>query len=297
VGPDGRSESVQTLRGDETTWTRLLDVARTGSLFADRRAVLVRGAEGLKGPDDGLAEYFKDPTPGLTLILLVTKPDKRKPVWKRVLEEAEVVSAEPLKARSLRGHVGEELRRRGLAMDEEALDELIERVGQDLRRLMGEIDKLQAFAAGRSRFTADDVAAVLGRGLARPLWVLADALASRQRELALRLLDEALEEGEAGPYILAALHRSLRQMGLVRSLRQASWGEIASRLRVPPFKVKDLVEAGQLWTEDALQQALDALGKADRQIKNSADPRVALAAAVVRACGGPRATGAPRKGR
>jgi len=298
VGREGRSESVQTVRGDETTWARLLDLARTGSLFAERRAILVRGAEALKGSDDGLVEYLEDPAPGLTLILLAAKPDKRKASWKRILEQAEVVPAEPLKGRALRARVADELRRRGLEMDEEALDELLARVGQDLRRLMGEIDKLQAFAGGRSRLAAEDVAAVLGRGLARPLYEMADALAARRWDVTLRLLDEALEEGEAPVYVLGVLHRSLRQMRAVRSMRQASSGEMASRLRVPPFKVNDVVKAGRLWTDEALAQAFAALGKADREIKTSVDPRVALLGAVRRACGAEgEASRGPRRGR
>ena len=298
VGLEGRSDSVQTLRGDETPWARLLDLARTRSLFAERRAILVRGAESLKGPDEGLAEYLADPTPGVALILLAAKPDKRKTAWKRLLEAAEVVSAEPLKGRALRAHVADELRRRGLAMDGDALDELLERVGGNLRRLMGEIDKLLAFAEGRPRLTAEDVAAVLGRGVARPLYALADALCSRERELALRLLHEALEEGEAPVYVLGALHRSLRTVRAVRGLRGSSWGEIASRLRVPPFKVKDLVEAGGLWTDKELEEATSALGKADRQLKTSVDPRVALLVAVGQACGSGRGvSGAQRRGR
>ena len=297
VGREGRSESVQSVRGDETSWSRLLDLARTGSLFAERRAILVRGADALRGADDGLAEYLEDPTPGLSLILLAAKPDKRKGAWKRVLEAAEVVPAEPLKGRALRAHVADELRRRGLALDEEALDELLERVGQDLRRLMGELDKLLAFGAGE-RLTAEQVAAVLGQGVARPLWAMADALATRKRELTLRLLDEALEEGETAVYVLGALHRSLRTVRAVRSFRQASWGEIASRLRVPPFKVKHLVEAGRLWSDEDLRDAFAALGRADRQMKTSVDPRVALTAAVGQACGaGREASGAPRRGR
>jgi len=42
--------------------------------------------------------------------------------------------------------VEEALRGRGLRFAPDALDELIAEVGQDLRRLMGEVDKLEAFA-------------------------------------------------------------------------------------------------------------------------------------------------------
>lgn len=287
--PSGeRGDSLHSLRGDETSWSRLLDLARTGSLFAERRAILVRGAEGLKGGDEGLQEYLEDPSPGVTLVLMAAKPDKRKTAWKRLLERAEVVSVEPLKPRALRAHVGEELRRRGLELGEEAVDELVERVGQDLRRLMGEIDKLQAFASQGSALSAEDVAAVLGRSVARPLYEMADALAGRKRERALRLLDEALEDGESPQYILGALYRALRNLVFVKGAGRAPWGELASRLRVPPFKVEALVQAGRQWSEADLRSAVSALAEADRQMKTSVDARVALLVAVSRACGAGR---------
>jgi DNA polymerase III delta subunit len=41
-------------------------------------------------------------------------------------------------------------------------------VGGDLRRLMGELEKLETFAEGRA-ISAEDVASLAGRGLGRPL--------------------------------------------------------------------------------------------------------------------------------
>src|SRR6185295_2026030 len=133
--------------------------------FAEKRAVVVRNAEGLKGEGEEMAGYLADPTPGVTLVLLAAKPDKRTKVWKKVLDEAAVTPAEALKGRGVRAFALDRLRQRKLRVDEDGVDELVARVGQDLRRLMGEIDKLEAFAQGGSRTTlsADDVAAVMGR--------------------------------------------------------------------------------------------------------------------------------------
>src|SRR5688572_7965696 len=99
---DDRTEAVQVLRGDETTWARVLDAARSGSLFASHRAVVVRNAEALKGEGDDVPAYLDDPTPGVALILVAAKPDKRKVLWKRLFERAEVLPADPLKGRAIR---------------------------------------------------------------------------------------------------------------------------------------------------------------------------------------------------
>jgi DNA polymerase III delta subunit len=292
-----RTEAVQVFRGDETTWTRVLDAARSGSLFATRRAVVVRNAEALKGEGDDVPAYLDDPTPGVALILVAAKPDKRKVVWKRLFERAEVMSADPLKGRAIRTYVVEQLRRRKLALDDDGVLELVERVGQDLRRTMGEIEKLEAFAGSLGRrLTAEDVASVLGRGLARPLYRIADAFTARRTPTVLAYLEEALDDGEPALKVLGTLHRALRQVRGARALREAraSREEVASRLQVMPFKVGDLLEATRSWSEADLQKAMAALDLADRRVKTGSDPRMALTAAVVGACGGARSTSSSR---
>ena len=95
--------------------------------------------------------YLEDPTPGVLLSCWPAKPDKRKGGLEAAARpRARCSAAEPLKGRALRAlRPGPAAQARSCALREDALEELIERVGQDLRRLMGEIDKLEAFAADR----------------------------------------------------------------------------------------------------------------------------------------------------
>ena len=73
LGED-RQEGLQVLYGDETTWERLVAVAQTGSLFAPRRAIVVRRADQLKGDEERIAAYADDPSPEVTLVLMAPKP-------------------------------------------------------------------------------------------------------------------------------------------------------------------------------------------------------------------------------
>jgi DNA polymerase-3 subunit delta len=297
VGAD-RADSVQVLRGDETSWPRVVEAARTGSLFAARRAVVVRNADALKGDGEEMVAYIEDPAPDAAVILLVAKPDRRKTVWRKLMDAAEVTSAEPLKGRALRSRVVDRLRRRRLALRDDGLEELLERVGQDLRRLMGELDKLEAFGS-TAPLSADDVAAVLGRGLAPPLYRLGDAFASRRGRQTLEILQALLDEGEVPLKVLGTFHRSLRQVRGALALRgsRGAREELVSRLGVLPFKVGDVLEASRSWSEDDLRRAFAALDRADRRMKSGGEPGTALAAAVAEACGGERPRSAVPPGR
>ena len=127
VGQD-RADSLQVFRGDEATWMRVVEAARTGSLFAARRAVVVRNADALKGDGEEMIAYVEDPSSDVSVILLTVKPDKRKTVWKRLMDGATVVPVEPLKGRALRARVVERVRQRNLPLRDDGLEELLERV-------------------------------------------------------------------------------------------------------------------------------------------------------------------------
>jgi DNA polymerase-3 subunit delta len=293
---DDRQDALQVLYGDEAKWEEVLGAARTGSLFVARRAIVVRRAELLKygsaagGDDDPVETYAADPPPDVTLVLLAARPDRRRNPWKKLLPKAAVHDASPRKGRALRAHVEEELRGRGLRFAPDALNELISEVGQDLRRLMGEVDKLEAFAGGRKEISADDVAAVLGRGLGQPLYLLSDAYASRDVSASLELVERLLGDGEEGLRILSTLHRSLRQVRGARAMREARVprDEIGAKL-LPPnmqFKLDALLEASRRWSEAELRRGLAALGRADRRMKRGGDAATTLVAAVAESCGG-----------
>ncbi len=319
IGPD-RQDALQVLYGDERKWEDVLGQARTGSLFVARRAIVVRRAELLKyanapaedepaagrktkakAGEDPVEAFALDPAPGVTIVLMAVKPDRRRTPWKKLLPIATVHDVSPKKGRALRAHVEAELRSRGLRFAPDALNELLAEVGQDLRRLMGEVDKLEAFTEGRKDITADDLGAVLGRGLGQPLYLLSDSFSGRDLVASLEHVERLLGDGEEGLRILTTLHRSLRQVRGAAAMREAraSREAIGAKL-LPPnmqFKLDALLDASRRWTEADLRRALAALGQADRRMKRGGDSATTLVAAVAESCGGERRPTSPRRGR
>ncbi len=333
IGREDRADALATFHGDESRWAAVLAAARMGSLFTTRRAVVVRRAdqfaEDRRGEEDAAAgeedsgggrpaagertrraaaakkehpllAYLDAPPPDVTLVLLAGRPDRRRNPWKRLAAEATLHSAEPKKGAALRAHVEQELRRRGLPLEADALQDLVDEVGQDLRRLMGELDKLEAWRGeGRQALSAADVHAVLGRGLGRPLYLLADAFAGRDLGRSLASLEELLDGGEEPLRILATLHRSVRQVRAAAAMSRSrvARDEIARALlpQNMQWKVDELLRTARRWTDVQLRRALVALDRADRQVKRGADAATSLVAAVAVGCGAgePAATSTP----
>ena len=148
-----RGEALSVLRGDETTWTRVLDAARSRSLFAPRR-VWSRRADALKGEGDGLAAYLTARMPsGVVLVLIAAKVDKRRSVWKAAAGAGARQRGRAAQGSGAAAAVSRTTRRRRLEIEPQGVEEIVARVGQDLGRVMGELTS-RGLRPGRGRLAA-----------------------------------------------------------------------------------------------------------------------------------------------
>lgn len=289
-----RDDGVSVFHGDETSWGRILESARTRSLFVSRRAIVVRGADGLRGDHAALEAYLDDPAPDVAIALVARKVDGRKQPWKLLSQRGTIHKAVTPRGRALEGWLREALSERGLRLTPDGEVELRERVGQDLRRLSGELDKLEAWKDKGKPLDAAAVAAIIGRGMAPPFYVFGDAVAERDVARSLELSEDMLEAGESAPGLIATMYRSLRQLRMLKALEaeRRPPDELVKALGLPAnmaFKLKILRGAARRWPEGELRRALAALAAADRLLKlGGSDPRVVVTQAVMAALGARR---------
>ena len=294
--------STATRRSGRTCWRGARGVAlrrEPGGGGAPRRAAEVRSArrttsaERGEGPGKGRSTRTRStptwrlPRPDATLVLVAAKPDKRRRPWKSLLAKADgprrrAPARAARCARTWRRSCG------GAAcgFTRDALDQLIDEVGQDLRRLMGEVDKLEAWAEGRTEISGEDVAAVLGRGLGQPLYLLSDAFAARDAPKALELLERLLGDGRGGPARAgdAPPHAAAGARGRGAAGGGRARGPRSGRACCPrtcSSSWRRCSTASRRWSEPELRRALARWDGPTGGMKRGADAAVALTSAVV----------------
>lgn len=125
-------------------------------MMADRRVVVVREAQALRSLD-ALEDYLKQPNPTTVLVFCHKhgKLDGRKGVFKSLQRVGVVYESKRVYDRQLPPFITRYLKRRGLGIDQQAVQMLASHVGADLCRLAGEMDKLVlAVAPGEQVVTA-----------------------------------------------------------------------------------------------------------------------------------------------
>jgi DNA polymerase-3 subunit delta len=202
------------------------------NFFGDERAASAQAVTETLGD---LARELKDfPWNNVRLLISAGKVDKRKVFFKTLDRIGAVESfagwsvddrdwADQAESWARQG-----LRARQQEISDEALAELVSRVGPNARQLDSEIEKLSLFAARKKVVETEDVAAVCTRNRVARAFALGDALGDRDVPRLLRRLDEELwemksdsQKSEIG--LLYGLIAKVRALLLLQEMLREGW--------------------------------------------------------------------------
>jgi DNA polymerase-3 subunit delta len=284
----------------ETGLAEVLDDARALSLFASERLIWVLSAEsalprGRGASEDDvdsdsgspsttgatpLADYLRNPTPGVTLVFEAIRfdfegDDKRKQDRVRKFYSAVPAVVEMHRYSPADAHSEAEslVREAGFRIDPAALDLLIEALGADMARIAVEIEKLALFAGERA-ISPDDIAALVPDARAATIFALVNALGRRDRARSLATLDTLAREGEYLPLALAFLSTQFRTALAAREAGLKSAGQVQqhfTRLGMPMWGSR----ADQVWqtvskfSRPQLERALGLIYWADKSLRDA----------------------------
>jgi DNA polymerase-3 subunit delta len=181
-----------------------------------------------------------------------------------------VIDCPTLKGRQLVDFIRAEVKRLGGEIGDQAGWQLIEAVGNDLRALAAAVGQLMADSEQSSISPAAIKRYFAGRVGITGFAIADDALAGRTSQAIIKLR-WALSTGTSHSAITAALANGLRQLGRYQAAARQSHrpAELASLIGVPPWKIKDVAQQANSWTESALGKALQAVAKADAAVKGA----------------------------
>ncbi len=134
------------------------------------------------------------------LLISAGKVDKRKTFYKTLEKIGEVENFAALSmddrdwASKAEDHALKQIKSLGKTIGDEALSELVNNVGPNLRQLTSEVEKVALYVGMRGQINVEDVAAIVTRNKQARAFALGDALGDRDLPRLLRCLDEEMWE-------------------------------------------------------------------------------------------------------
>ena len=237
------------LYGKDITLDTILTAARRYPMMAERQVVVVREAQNIRDIDE-LASYVERPSPSTVLVLCYKYKtiDKRKKLYKTVSRQGVYMESKPLYEYKIPEWTINYLKTKQLGIEHKAVQMITDHIGNNLQRIVNELDKIIFSAIPGTSITVDDVEKNIGISKEYNAFEFQKALGSRDIYNANRIVNYFVENEKSNPIqmVIAILVTYFRKILTYHSLaNKSNESEIAQRLGVSPFFVKDYLTAGR----------------------------------------------------
>lgn len=243
-------------------------------MMAERRVVRITDFAKLREADEeALLRYVTRPAETSIVIFSADELDKRRKLSKTLLEECASVEFAPLSDSELIEWAERHLRELKVDADKRTLGQIIALVGNNVRVLMNELDKLATAALSTGRISHEMVEALVGRSRELSNFELTDYLIARDRQKALTTLHRLLDDGAEPVMLIGLLASNYHRLALAKELmsRGAPNQEVYNKVGIFGIQSKREAFLATARRTDArkLAQSIERIASADRAIKSS----------------------------
>jgi DNA polymerase III subunit delta len=243
------------------------------------------GTQSRAGFEKGLAAYVAQLPDTCVLIVLVDEElDANNALLKAAAQFGTVVQCMLPKGAAIKSWITRRAKGRGVTITPEAAALLADFIGNQLRLLANELDKLATYVGDGETITAEDVRMLSAQVQEARIFDLTDAMAQRNPKRALDILHDLLADGEPPLKLISTITTQVRSLLLVKELSQQGKrsSEIASTIGIAPFVADKALRQVGKFTPMQLENAYRRLLATDAALKRSRmTPEMALDLLVI----------------
>jgi DNA polymerase-3 subunit delta len=221
-----------------------------------------------------LEAYIKEPAPYSIVVFVAPyeKLDERKKLTKELKKNADTFEAKKLNEQELKNWVRTRADYNGVTIEPAAIEQMLTLVGTNLFMLTSEMDKLALYIGKGLTIDVKTVESLVARSLEQNIFTLVEKIVTRKIEEALRIYYDLLKLNEEPIKILAVITGQFRLLYQVKELAKRGYGQkqIASHLKIHPFRVKLAAGQAQRFGDKELTYIIKQLADADYKMKTGA---------------------------
>ena len=284
--PDLRDVNVTDLDGRSVTLDELVGISSTVPFLADKRLVIVRGL--LSRFESGRrGRQARQPKPSLgEWEDLADRLQSLPETTDLVFVDGEVAASNPL-LRSL-GKIGQGQRftrpnqrqvsrwimdraqQSDISIEPRAAASLAESVGNDLRVIVSELEKLSLYRSGDT-IRHEDVAELVSYARDASIFAAVDAILEGRSGAAIRMVHGLLQGGASPTYLLVMLARQVRLLILAKELKAEGvpGNELGNRLGLSGYPLRKTLDQEAAFTSARLTETHRRLLEADLSMKST----------------------------
>jgi DNA polymerase-3 subunit delta len=288
-------EGLPKKRKGETTATEQ-PVAAAASIATDSASG--KGGKAKKGKKSGknnsatragfekeLAEFIAVmPSETVLVVLLDELLDAKNVLYKAAEQYGKMIQSTLPRGAAVESWITKRAKAIGVSITPEAVSMLANFIGNQLRLLSNELNKLATYVGKGATITADDVRLLSAQVQEARIFDFTDALTGRNRKQALDILHDLLADGEPPLKLISLITSQVRSLLLVKELSQKGMRgpQIATTIGIAPFVAEKSLRQVAKFNSSQLENTYRQLLATDAALKRSRmAPEMALDLLVI----------------
>ena len=273
-----RDLNLTILYGSENSLSELISACLSFPMLAERKLVIVRDFDKMKISDpEALKKYLENPQKSCCLVLSASEKGRAK-IYDQVIQLSQTIECAPIPEYKVGDWISNHCREKGLTIESQAVQFLINLMGADLLSLDQELNKIIDFKNDTSAITIDDLEQTTGISKEANVFALQKALANRQLENSLKIANRLLDTGTDITMVNAVLFAFFRKVLQASSLqsKNLSRAQIAEQMKIRTFQMKEVDSGLSRFNMAQLQKIIGFLHEVDVKSKTTSSSQSAM---------------------
>lgn len=211
--------NLKYLNLEEKNFQDFYEISNTVSMFVEKKLFILKNAssnEEFKKEFLKKIEKFADSKD--VIVFYEEGEVKKDSFFKKIDKAGQSQKFEILEGRQLENWIQKEISRFGTKIENSAINKLIDFVGNDLWRMENEIQKLVAYKSRNlnTDILDEDVEILVKPKVETDVFETIDAIASKDKKRALKLLKAHLKEGDSPFYLFSMINFQFRNILIIK---------------------------------------------------------------------------------
>jgi DNA polymerase-3 subunit delta len=267
------------LYGKDTDVMTVLNAAKRYPMMADYQVVLIKEAQDMKWGSESedkktinpFISYLENPLPSTILVFCYKygKFDKRKKAYKAIEKSGLIFESSPMYDNKIPAWVESYLTEKGYKVNAQASLMLAEYLGNDLSKIVNELDKLMLNIQAGQEITLKHIQDNIGISKEYNVFELQTALGKKDVLKVNRIINYFEANPKANPIVLVLgnLNNYFTKVLAYHYVKDKSPQNLARELGVSPYFVKDYEQAARSYNYPKTIQIISYLRECDLKSK------------------------------
>ena len=245
--------------GKDANWSDVVNACMRYPMFAEKQVVLLKEAQQMKDLEK-LENYIKAPLASTVFIISHKEKtiNKTTKLGKYVKKECELFNSEKVRDYKLVEWVTDYLKSQDFTMTPKAIQLLTEHLGNDLSRIVNELEKLTLNIGQRKSITEDDIEKYVGVSKEYNAFELQAAMSKKDLVKAMQIIQYFESNPKAAPIqlVLPALYGFFSKLYVIFGMVDKSEAALKPLFYNNPYAVKEALSTMKMYGYEGIERSL-----------------------------------------